>query len=314
MVVRHLNYLRPITIAALAFGMILSHTAASAFDLSGKKIQLIVPYREGGGSDVYARMFAPYLGKHLPGKPSILVRNMPGGASIKGNNWFERNAKPDGSALVTISSSTQVSYLLGGKKVKFDMLQWRPLLASPMGTVFYIHANTGFSAKDPAGSIRKLGNKELRYGAKTVVASELVAFLTYDMLGMNVKPVFGLSRGQTRQAMLRNEAELNTDSAWTYIKKVKKLVEKGTVVPMMTAGFPKKGKVLRDAILPDMPTAVEIATKLHGKKPSGPMYEAWLNFVNTRTTGFALPKGTPDNVYKAYTAAFKATLADPKFN
>ena len=64
-------------LAASAFvaGSLVAPSIAQAVDFSGKKIELIVPYREGGGSDTYARLFAPYLEKYLPGKPTILVRN-----------------------------------------------------------------------------------------------------------------------------------------------------------------------------------------------------------------------------------------------
>ncbi len=305
-----------LTAVALAFSSFLIPTAAMAVDFSGKSIQFIIPYREGGGTDVYARIFTPYLKKNLPGNPTILVRNMPGGSSVKGSNWFQRNAKPDGMWVVAVSASTQVNYLLGGKKVKFDLLKWRPIMASPLGTVIYIHSNTGFSAKNPLASIKKLQGKELRFGAKSPIGAELLSFLSYEMIGLNVKPIFGLSRGKTRQAMMRNEMELNSDTAGAYIKKVVRLVKKGMVVPVMTMGFPKNGKIVRDPAFPEIPTLVELAEKLNGKKLSGPMYDAWLNFTNMvvgSAKGFALPQGTPDDVYKTYVKAFKDTLADKKF-
>jgi len=59
---------------------------AQAVDFSGKRIEFIVPGREGSGNDVYARVFAPYFEKHLPGKPTILVRNLPGSGTIAGAN------------------------------------------------------------------------------------------------------------------------------------------------------------------------------------------------------------------------------------
>jgi tripartite-type tricarboxylate transporter receptor subunit TctC len=303
-----------VALAAGAFGV---PTTATAAEFSAKKVEFIVPYQEGGGSDVYCRLFAPFLSKYLPGQPTVLLRNMPGGASVKGSNWFEANAKPDGKSLVVISSSTQVSYLLGGKKIKFDMLKWRTLLTSPLGTVVYIHPNTGFTAKDPVGSLKKIADKELRFGAKTVVASELLAFLSYEMVGLkNIKPVFGLSRGKARQAMMRNEMELNTDTAGAYIKRVVRLVEQGKVVPVMAMGFPKKGKVTRDPAFPEIPTVIELAEQVTGKKPSGPMYDAWYNFVNMAVgsaKGIALAKGTPDDIYNIYLEALKKTLADEKF-
>src|SRR5690625_3425482 len=64
-------------------------------DFSGKTIQFVIPFSEGGGSDVWARFYAPYLSKYLPGKPNVVVRNVPGGGSITGTNQFVARARPD---------------------------------------------------------------------------------------------------------------------------------------------------------------------------------------------------------------------------
>src|SRR5512145_1680548 len=84
--------------ATAAFAGILAANPAAAdkVDFSGKTVNIIVPYTEGGGTDLYARLFVPYLRKHLPGQPTVVIRNMPGGGSIMGSNYFHANAKPDG--------------------------------------------------------------------------------------------------------------------------------------------------------------------------------------------------------------------------
>ena len=63
---------------------------ASAVDYSGKKITIIVPFKEGGGTDGLARLFAPYLQKELPGNPDVIVLNQPGGGGVTGSNKFQR--------------------------------------------------------------------------------------------------------------------------------------------------------------------------------------------------------------------------------
>jgi tripartite-type tricarboxylate transporter receptor subunit TctC len=77
-------------------GLSSTDAAAQKVDFSGKRIELLVPFPPGGGSDVYSRTLAPFLEKHLPGKPTIVVRNVPGGGSITGANQFHTRAKPDG--------------------------------------------------------------------------------------------------------------------------------------------------------------------------------------------------------------------------
>jgi len=302
--------------AAFVAGPLVAPSIAQAVDFSGKKIELIVPYREGGGSDTYARLFAPYLEKYLPGKPTILVRNFPGGGSIKGSNKFEARAKPNGLTYVVTSSSTMVAQLFGGKKRKFDMLKWRQVVVSSRGTVIYARPKTGATGKDIVADIKKLRSQELLYGAKKANAGELRTIVAFELLGLNVRSIFGLSRGKARKAFIRDELTINHDTAGTFFKKVQKLVKKGQAVPLFTLGYMKDGKVVRDPALPKLPSVPEVYEKLNGKAPSGPKWEALKSMLAlgvTASKGFALPKGTPDDIVNAYIKAIKMTMKDKKF-
>jgi hypothetical protein len=84
------------TFAAMAVAFAIAPGAANAVDYKGKKITFIVPFKEGGGGSVYTRFLSPLFAKHLPGAPTAVVRNIPGGGSVKGANQFMRKAKPDG--------------------------------------------------------------------------------------------------------------------------------------------------------------------------------------------------------------------------
>jgi tripartite-type tricarboxylate transporter receptor subunit TctC len=118
-------------------------TNAGAADFSGKTIEWIIPFPVAGGSDVWARFFAPVLSENLPGKPTVVVKNVPGGGSIVGTNQFQKRAKPDGLMILGTSGSTQFPYLLGDPRVKYEYKDWIPVLASPTGGVVYINPETG---------------------------------------------------------------------------------------------------------------------------------------------------------------------------
>ena len=70
---------RLFTFAALG-ALALTGTAMAA-DFAGKRIEWIIPFQEGGGTDVWARFIAPPLSRELPGKPTIIIRTVPGGGS-----------------------------------------------------------------------------------------------------------------------------------------------------------------------------------------------------------------------------------------
>lgn len=291
---------------------------AAGTDFSGKKVTILVPFKEGGGADVYARLFQPYLAKHLPGNPTVIVRNQPGGGSVKGANKFDKDAKPDGLTIMACSTSTLVAYVIGGKKVKYDPLEWRPVILSPRGAVFYANPDTGVQGKDIVADIKALQKAKLAYGAKNPTSSELRGVLGFEMLGIkDVNTVFGLSSGEQRKAFLRGEININYDSAGTYSRKVAKFAKDGKLVPVFTMGYgAADGSVKRDPAYPDMPTITEGYEKLYGKAPSGPAADAYTAFLHmgvTASKSLVLPKGTPDEIVDAWVAATKEVVADPDF-
>ncbi len=72
---------------------------------AGKAIEIVVPTAVGGPSDILNRSLAPFLEKHIAGNPTVRIRNIPGGGTVLGSNWFAANAKPDG--LIPSSSTTR---------------------------------------------------------------------------------------------------------------------------------------------------------------------------------------------------------------
>jgi tripartite-type tricarboxylate transporter receptor subunit TctC len=305
-----------LTASAAIVGAFAASAFAADVSFAGKTVNIIVPYTEGGGTDLYARLFVPYLRKHLPGNPTVVIRNMPGGGSIMGSNHFHKNAKPDGLTIVGTSSSTLVAQLLAGKKREFDVLKWRHFIVSPQGTVAYVTTKTGANGKDSVADIETLRKQKLKYGSKQPDAGELRVILAFELLGMNVDTVFGLARGEVRQAMMRGEIELNHDTAETYLVNGEKMAKDGQIVPLFTLGYPKGEDIIRDPTFPKLMTASELYEKLNGKAASGPLYQAYKSFVNlgvASSKGFALPPGTSDEIRDVYVAAMKKTLDDPEF-
>ncbi|MBO42790.1 MAG: hypothetical protein CMM28_03615 [Rhodospirillaceae bacterium] len=305
--------------AALGGGVALAPMAASAADFSGKTVTIIVPFKEGGGASRYGRTFQPFLAKYLPGKPKIVVLNKPGGSSILGANYFQKQ-KGDGLTLLTCSTSTMTSFLFGGSKVKYDPNSWRVAIANPLGTAFYARSDqTGITGKNAKKDVEALRKANLVFGAKNKTSAELRAFLAFDILGFFPKPVFGLSTGKQRKAILRGELNINYDSAAKYNKSVTKWVKKGTVTPLMNLGLLlPDGSVVKDPFLgAESPSVVEMYQSVNGgKKPSGTHWQVLKNFIAmgvSASKSMALPPGTSDDVYNTYVDTFKKIYKDPKF-
>ncbi|MGZ8496647.1 MAG: hypothetical protein ACXWWP_12165 [Candidatus Binatia bacterium] len=87
---------------------------------TGKQIKIVVGFSTGGIIDLWARLFALYLGKYIPGNPTLVVQNLPGGGSMIAANQMYNVVKPDGLTVAMLSSGLYFDQLLGAKEVKYD--------------------------------------------------------------------------------------------------------------------------------------------------------------------------------------------------
>ncbi|MEM9098936.1 MAG: tripartite tricarboxylate transporter substrate-binding protein [Pseudomonadota bacterium] len=288
---------------------------AAATDFSGQTIEWIIPFKEGGGSDKWSRFYAPLLSEALPGNPNVVVKNMPGAGSTKGANWFAKNAKPDGLTIFGTSGSTQFPYLLGDPRVKYEYKDWNIVLATATGGVAYLPPDI---AEKWAADKTSILEEDFIYGSQGATRLDLVPLLAWEMLGMNVEPIFGIKgRGEGRLMFERGEVNIDYQTSSGFLGKVTPLVESGQAVPMMTWGaLDEAGNIVRDPTFPDIPTFKEVYTDMKGQEPSGDDWEAWKAFF---VAGFPaqkmvfLPNGTSQEIIDTYTAAFNAVISRPDF-
>ena len=300
---------------ACCAAMSAAEVSAQKVDFSGKRIEITVPFAPGGGSDVYTRALAPYFEKYLPGNPTILVRNVPGARSIPGANQFQERAKPDGTHVMIVSATTVASFVFDRSKVKFQLDKWEPLLLSPQGMVAYASPSLGISS---AKDLPKLKGQQLVFGGQSANSGELRYILMLHLLGFKVNHVWGLNRGPVRLAFERGEFNVNYDSMPGYLGGAIQLVKAGKAVPIFTGGINnEKGDLVRDPNMPDLIHFAEAYELVHGKKPSGAGYDAWLSVTKMNTMmnkGIFLPAGTPKPVLDAWRTAIQNILKDPQFD
>src|SRR5206468_5689833 len=108
----------PLVVPFLVF-LLRPHPAQANF-YQGKTVTVISGTTAGSAYDTYARLIASHLGKHVPGNPSFIVQNMPGGGSIVAANFVYGVAKPDGLTIASINPALYFNQLQGNKEVKFD--------------------------------------------------------------------------------------------------------------------------------------------------------------------------------------------------
>lgn len=300
---------------SVAAATLIAAPALAEVDMSGKTIEWVIPFSETGGSAKWANFFAPLLSEELPGNPTVVVKFMPGAGSTKGANWFQEQEYDDGTLLFGTSGSTQFPYLLGDPRVRYEYSDWVPVMASGTGGVAYLNAKDGEKFD---GSANNLQDIDFIYGSQGATRLDLVPLLAWEMLGMNVEPVFGIKgRGDGRLMFERGEATIDYQTSSGYLGASADLAEQGKAVPMMTWGaLDDDGNIVRDPTFPDIPTFKEVCEATDGCETSGEAWDAWKAFF---VAGFPvqkiafLPAGTPDDVAATFAEAFDAVRSRDDF-
>ncbi|MEQ5869091.1 tricarboxylate transporter [Sagittula sp. NFXS13] len=301
--------------ASVAAATLLASPTLAEIDLSGKTVEWVIPFSETGGSAKWANFFAPLLSEELPGNPTVVVKFMPGAGSTKGANWFQEQEYDEGTLIFGTSGSTQFPFLLDDPRVRYEYSDWVPVMSSGTGGVAYLNPKDGEKFD---GSANNLKDVDFIYGSQGATRLDLVPLLAWEMLGMNVEPVFGIKgRGDGRLMFERGEATIDYQTSSAYLGASAELVAQGKAVPMMTWGaLDDAGNIVRDPTFPDIPTFKEVCEATDGCETSGEAWDAWKAFF---VAGFPvqkiafLPNGTPDDVAKTYSDAFDAVRNRPDF-
>jgi tripartite-type tricarboxylate transporter receptor subunit TctC len=175
--------------------LVLSSSTASAQTpfYQGKTITFVVAAKAGDVYDLYPRLLAEFLPKHIPGNPSIIVQNVPGAAGLIGTNQFYNTAKPDGLALGATYPALYFEQLVGRPEVKFD---WNKLIwiGSPVSSksLMYMRADSPYKSVEDI----RTANTPPKCGATGVTSSAYyMPKLMEDAFGTKFDVVSGYVSG-----------------------------------------------------------------------------------------------------------------------
>jgi tripartite-type tricarboxylate transporter receptor subunit TctC len=195
---------------AAVFGAVVAALAVSSkpgeaqdITFKGHTVGINIGYGPGGGYDTYGRALALHLGAHLPGNPTVVPRNMPGGGGLKAANYIYSVAPKDGTELGLYSSSVAMEPLMGNDQAKFD--------ASKFGWIGSMDQDVSFcGAWQHPGAVTTF--KEM-LTTETIFGAAGVGAITYqhplilkNLLGAKIKviPAFAGTK-EVNMAMQRGE-------------------------------------------------------------------------------------------------------------
>jgi tripartite-type tricarboxylate transporter receptor subunit TctC len=298
---------RPISIrlaaaAALAAGAA-SGTPAQAQSVEqfygGKSITMSIGFQAGGGYDIYGRLVARHMGKHIPGKPNFVVQNMPGAGSLRAAQHLASIAPKDGSYISTFSRQMGITPLLN-PKANYDGTQfaWLGSVTNEVSTCVSWHTAQVKTWNDALA-------KPITFAGDGPGADpDVFALLYKNVFNAQIKLVTGY-HGTTPMvlAMERGEVDGFCGYSWSTIKSKHQdwMKEKKMNILIQAA-------LQKETDIPDVPLALDLAKTEEQRQ----ILKVFL-VGQEMARPFAAPPGIPADRRAALTSAFEKMLKDPEF-
>jgi tripartite-type tricarboxylate transporter receptor subunit TctC len=289
------------TVVALLLSIVDVHAQTDFY--AGRQITLLIGTTPGGGYDAYGRLLARHIGRHIPGKPAVIAKNMPGAGGVALANHLYNRAPKDGTEFATVQNGLAFEKLFhmlspGGSAALFDSTKFT-WLGSMTQTVFVTvtwHTSSVKTLQDAMTTQAILG------ASGTSADSYVLAMLSNNLLGTKFKVVHGYA-GATEVSLAVESGEVegeagkdwttltSTKPQWIRDKKINIIVQMG---------------LRPHADIKGVPMAIELARTPDDRRV---MEIVFAKFGMSRP--FMAPPGLPPERTDVLRRAFNATLQDP---
>ena len=289
------------TLAAIASGFLTQTAPAqTAPDFyQGKTIQVIVGNPTGTGFDLYARALAQHMPKHIPGKPSMVVQNLPGAGSLKGLQFLSVTAPRDGTTIGTFNANLVNLSVLEPKTtetIDFDALNWLGNMSSDTKVCF---SWTESGVRKP----EDLKTKQLILGATSKGSGDVYGSILRTLYGDNVKIVLGYVTNADVWVAFENGEATGNCTGWGVIPVRKPDWVRDNKVSVLVQFAKTASPYLKDApLIYDLPMSDEMRSAI-----------SFITQADAITRPFIAPPGVPKDRVDILRRAFAETLHDREF-
>jgi tripartite-type tricarboxylate transporter receptor subunit TctC len=265
----------------------------------GKSVNLVIGFSVGGGYDLYARVLARHMGKHLPGNPTIVPQNMIGAGSMRAAQYIYSVAPKDGLTVGAFSRMAAINPLVDDHfQFEATRFSWLGSVTNDVTTCMTWHTS-------PVKTYKDFLEKPSILGAQAPGSEiDIFASLHKNILGANVRLAAGYpGTNEIMLAMERGEVNGICGLAWTTVKAQRAywIAEKKVNVLIQNA-FRKEPDLAHVPMIMDQTQELE-------KKQILKLFVATHEFARP----FAAPPEIPTDRREALIAAFDATVKDPEF-
>jgi tripartite-type tricarboxylate transporter receptor subunit TctC len=291
------NIKQTILLAILA--VFASGVAHAETSFEGKTITIVTSTGVGGVYDLTARVIARHMGRHVPGNPTLIVQNMPGGGNVLATNYMYNIAPRDGTAIATVHNAMPLHQVLDGRGVRFDAGKFNWLGSTgPENEVILVWKGVGID------TIKQATEREVVLGSTGAGSGlSIMPIAMNNVLGTRFKMVIGYKSSEDiNLAMERGEVQARAFGINSIIAQHADWLRDHKVAFLAQAG------VKRDKDLPDVPLLTELAATDEQRQvlkvisaPAGLGHP------------YLAPPGVPADRLAILRTAFEATLKDRAF-
>ena len=271
---------------------------------AGKTVTLICTTAPGGTGDLRVRGMAPFLRKHLPGNPTVVIEYISGGGGRKGVNHLYNVVKPDGLTIGAISGSAVGLAIMGEMGVDYDPDKLI-YLGAPQHvnhTVIYTRADLGLDTLEKlrARPGIRIGGQQI--GHTSYTGGRLLAYFL-DM--KDPKFIVGYSSREVDVALMRGELDARANSPVSALRRNPDWLEKGIMNWHAILEAPLGEKFSRLEHLPE----IEVFTKNQRERR---LLKLWRTMRGVGSP-YAMPPGTPPEIVALLRATMDKIFNDPEF-
>jgi len=285
--------------ASLLLGGSTPASAQPAGYFTGKQVKMIIGLGTGGGYDLWARMVARHIGKHLPGNPTVISQNMEGAGSFRAASYMYSQAPKDGTVMALIARDASLGPITRNPGAQFDPTKFSWLGTTTTETNVCIAHNTA-----PVKTVHDLTERELMVGdngAGTGTGNYPKAL--NQLLGLKFKIIRGYSSSaDVVLAMERGEVEGYCESLESVHSK------RPDWIPSKTVNILFQGGVQPNPELKDVPFINDLATSDEDRRAIEFLYAG-----QGIGRPFFAPPGLAPDVLKMLRDVFNATMKDAEF-
>jgi tripartite-type tricarboxylate transporter receptor subunit TctC len=267
---------------------------------AANRLTIVNGYTAGSVYDLYARILAKHISKHIPGKPAVIVQNMPGAGSMKAANFIYGLASRDGSQIATFARGIPMQPLLDEQGVQYDAtkMNWLGSLSTEVSVVFSWHTK-------PFKTVDDLLAREMVVAATGAGAdSAIFPYVLNGVLGTRFKVVAGYPGAtETLLAIERGEADGSAGTSWGNFASTKqdwiRDRKVNIILQLATRKQPDLGEI---------PLVMDLARRDADRKVLELIFSRQL-----MAYPYAAPPDVPAERLQSLREAFEATMKDAEF-